>query len=280
MVSDMSFEQPGAGAPDYQPCRYGQSKLRFRGPKPRLDLPYIAFLGGAETFGRFLERPFVQQIGPRTGLSCLNLGCPNAGLDAFAQDRTVIDLARRARVRVLQVPSGQNLTNRFYRVHPRRNDRFLAATPLLQAMYSNIDFTEIHFNRHLLARLHDASPVNFATVRAELQNVWLARMRGLLSRLGDDTLLLWLRYAPDPDEKVDRRLGGEPLLVTPEMIAELARHASGVVEVPIIPAGPGGEMGEMHFGALEEPVAAHMLGPSMHALIARRLAHAILPLLK
>ena len=39
-----------------------------------------------------------------------------------------------ARLTVLQVTGAQNMSNRFYSVHPRRNDRFLKASPLLRAM--------------------------------------------------------------------------------------------------------------------------------------------------
>lgn len=35
----------GAGL-TYAPCRYGMSRILFRGPKRRLDTPYVAFVGG------------------------------------------------------------------------------------------------------------------------------------------------------------------------------------------------------------------------------------------
>jgi len=43
---------------DIEPCRYGYSRLTFRGPEPNLDASYIAFLGTTETVGPFLTRPF------------------------------------------------------------------------------------------------------------------------------------------------------------------------------------------------------------------------------
>ena len=39
-------------------CRYGASRLLVRGPKRALDQPYVAFLGGAETFAKETARPF------------------------------------------------------------------------------------------------------------------------------------------------------------------------------------------------------------------------------
>jgi uncharacterized protein DUF6473 len=54
----MTIDALGLGALDYLPCRYGNSKLLFRGPKRSLDEPYIAFIGGTETYGKFLAKPF------------------------------------------------------------------------------------------------------------------------------------------------------------------------------------------------------------------------------
>ena len=36
----------------------GPRKLLFRGPKRDLDQPFVAFLGGTNTYGKFIERPF------------------------------------------------------------------------------------------------------------------------------------------------------------------------------------------------------------------------------
>ena len=82
----MSFDALGAGALDYSPCRYGTSKLLFRGPQRRLDAPYVAFLGGTDTYGKFLKTPFPALVEQELGIDCINLGIPNAGIDVLAQD--------------------------------------------------------------------------------------------------------------------------------------------------------------------------------------------------
>ena len=48
----MAFERPGESPIEYQQCRYGYSKLLFRGPKRNLDVPFFAFVGGTETYPR------------------------------------------------------------------------------------------------------------------------------------------------------------------------------------------------------------------------------------
>ena len=44
----------------------------------------------------------------------------------FVNEPTVIDICSKALVTVVQLMGAQNTSNRFYAVHPRRNDRFLA----------------------------------------------------------------------------------------------------------------------------------------------------------
>ena len=143
----MTFEPPGDGALDYFPCRYGASRLVFRGPRRDLSLPYVSVLGGTETYGRYIADPYPTLVEVGQGLSLVNLGLQNAGLDAYLKDPDILAVASAARVAVVQVMGAQNLSNRFYAVHPRRNDRFLHPTPLLQRMFETIDFTEFHFTR-------------------------------------------------------------------------------------------------------------------------------------
>lgn len=276
----MSFELPGAGAPEELPCRYGASKMMCRGPRKSLDTPYVAFLGESETYGKFVDRPFVtlveQELSNR-GLNtpCVNLGSVNAGLDAYVHDPEILRLTAGARLAVIQVMGAQNLTNRFYRVHPRRNDRFLEASPLLASIYSEVDFTEFHFNKHLLSTLQSLSPERFQLVQEELQQAWVARMRLLLAALPRKPLLLWLRYQP----KSPSALGGDPLLINQTMIERLRPEVHAIVELSVKPASEAEGLDMMRFGPMQAPAAAHLIGPQTHRQIADHLTKAIAALL-
>ena len=116
----MAYEHLGAGALDYYPCRYGTSKLWFRGPSKALDQPYCAVIGGSETYGKFVERPYPDLFQDKTGYPVVNLGCVNAGADVFALDETVMDICKNAEITVIQLTGAQNISNRYYSVHPRR----------------------------------------------------------------------------------------------------------------------------------------------------------------
>ena len=275
MVGDMSFELTGANAPDDLPCRYGTSKLMCRGPRRTLDKPYVAFLGGSETYGKYVSQPFVALAEPDLGIDCVNLGSVNAGLDAFVQDPDILGIAQSARLTVIQVLGAQNLSNRLYRVHPRRNDRFLAASTMLSTIYRDVDFTEFHFNKHLLSTLKMLSPERFSIVQEELQQAWLNRMRLLISALDGRAVLLWLRY--DEDGVSNSGLGPEPFLVDQEMLDMLRSEVIGITEIRVAPAGKTGELADMQFGPMQAPAAEHLIGPAAHRDIAIQLQSVIRP---
>jgi len=277
----MTYDVLGPGPLDYLPCRYGASKLLFRGPRRNLEAPYVAFLGGTETYGKFIEQPYPALIEQATGRTCVNFGFPNAGIDVFAHDPFVAQAASEAEVTVLQVMGAQNMTNRFYSVHPRRNDRFVGASALLQTIYREVDFAEYHFNRHMLNHLMQLSPERFEAVRHELQQAWLARMRLMLGQIKGKTILLWLAdHAPHPENRQTvADLGADPLFVTREMLEEASQHATAVVQV-VSRKDPEAEPTEgMVFGQMEALAASEMLGPKAHGDAADALSAALLALL-
>lgn len=273
----MAYETLGEGALDYYPCRYGQSKLLFRGPKRKMDAPYVAVLGGTETYGKFIERPFVQMTEDALDHAVVNFGCVNAGIDVFVNDQTILDAASKAAVTVIQLTGAQNMSNRFYAVHPRRNDRFLRASNLLKTIYREVDFTDFNFTRHLLTTLHSVSLDKFAMVEQELKEAWVARMKTLISKIDGKIVLLWMAdHAPESCASCSID-GSDPLFVGEEMINELRPFVAEVVEVDVtadeIDAGRDG----LVFTDLEEPATRSMLGAVAHARVADALQQALRP---
>lgn len=247
----------------------------MRGPERSLDEPYVAVVGSTETYGKFVANPFCALAEESLGKPCINLGCANSGLDSFLGDRHVLDIASRADLAVVQVMSAHNLSNRFYRVHPRRNDRFLEPSELLKNTYEDVDFTEFSFNKHLVSTLNRISPERFAAVKSELKQAWLGRMNLMLRSLRQKPLLLWLRYQPHASGPGGTDLGDEPILVDREMLEEFATRIRGIVEVEVSRAGPSGEMDGMMFGPMQAPAAEHMIGPDSHRKIAAALTEVV-----
>lgn len=260
----MAFENPGAGALDYFPCSYAGSGLTFRGPPARLDQPYVAVLGGTASYGRFVQYPFPALLADRLGRVVVNLGLQNAGLDAYLNDETTLDILRQAAVVVMQVPGAQNHTNRYYSVHPRRNDRFLAGSAALRALYPRVDFTEFSFTRHLLSSLIAEDADRFGLVRRELRAVWQERMSALLSRLPPNAILLRLGHSAAPPGTVHPDLGVEPLFVDDRLLSRVRIRGAQVVDAAASQSALDQGIGEMFLNPTETVQAGLLPNPAFH----------------
>lgn len=271
---NMSYEKQGAGALDYLPCRYGNSKLLFRGPRRRVEGDYVAVLGGTDTYGKFIERPYAARLEDQLRMPVINLGCVNAGPDVYVNDPKVLDICAGARTTVIQVMGAHNMSNRFYAVHPRRNDRFLKASSLMKTVFRDLDCTEFHFTRHMLSSIKERWPDRFDIMVGELQDAWVARMSSLLSKIDGKTVLLWMSKN-SPDEEIvmdDPALGTDPLFVNRAMLEALRPLATDIVEVNLsIAASTAGTDG-MAFSDLEAPAAKEVLSVKAHQETADELA--------
>jgi len=271
----MLYDSIRSGTLDYSFYRYGRSKVQFRGPRPNLKKPYFAFLGSTETFGKFVPRPFPDILQERLGTVCANFSALNAGVEMYLKDPSILLMAAGAKATVIGVCGAHNLSNRFYMVHPRHNDRFLRPSKILRALYEGLDFSEIHYTRHLLATLFEADPTKFSKLVDELKSAWVARMKTLLEAAEGRTVLLWMSNNPPagPQEAVGASLSAinDPLLVDQEMMDELSPLATHVVECVASPADLANSCAGMVFEEADAPAAAQMPGQAFHREVADRL---------
>ncbi|GGX44964.1 hypothetical protein GCM10007385_11160 [Tateyamaria omphalii] len=207
------------------------------------------------------------------GITCVNFGSLNGGVDVFATDPYLRKVSGMAQTTVIQITSPRNMSNRFYRVHPRRNDRFVEASSLLRAIYREVDFAEFNFTNHLLNRLYLLSPERFEAVVEELQTAWVARMRLVLSQIPGRTVLLWAsRQTPEASAN---DLDADLALVSRGMIQKVSELATDYVEAVIsdeaVDAGTEG----MVFSEMDAPAARTMPGPVAH----HEIAQALVPIL-
>lgn len=264
----MSYDPHRAGL-DYYPCYYGGSKIVFRGPAVPLDAPYTAVIGGSEVFGKFVEDPFTDQLAERTGRRVVNLGVMNAGLDAFVLDEGLLRVLARAEIVVVQATGAHNISNRFYTVHPRRNDRFLKASRLLTDLYRDVDFSDFSFTRHMLITLRRTCPDRFKRLQAEVSSAWGARMRLLLDRIPGKRILLHI------EDGKDRGLGPEPVFVTVEMLTDLEGAFDSVVQCDVTGDAREARLDDMVFVDTERETALWMLSTDAHERIAVALARVV-----
>lgn len=259
----MTFAYAGDGSLDYFPCRYGRSKLLFRGPGQQVKGDYVAVLGGTETYGKFVPAPYPALIGGAGPV--INLGGVNTGPDAWLNDPAVLDLIAGARATVVQMTPAQNLSNRFYTVHPRRNDRFVAASPLLRSVYPAVDFTEFAFTGHLMRALRAAAADRFQIVLAEVQAAWAARMASLLRMVGGRKILLWMGATAPAAAATD------PMLITAPMVTRLAQLADHCLIATPSPQAVAQGTGGMIYPVTEQAAAAALPNPLFHAEVAAAL---------
>ena len=270
----MSFEGRSESSIDYHPCRYRQSKILFRGPGRKVGKGHIVFIGGTETYGKYVAEPFSELLEDELDVSCINLGAVNAGIDAFLAEPAVLEICNCAETVVVQTLGAHNMSNRFYSVHSRRNDRFLKASALLKAVYKDVDFTEYSFTRHMLSALKLASDDRFSTLESELKTAWSSRMELLLSKITAKKILL--HVSTEHSENNEPRIfGPDPLFVDDQMVEKL----SGLVDETVslkIPEPMVRETGGMVFPTFEKPAAMQIIGPEVHELLCEKL----LPFLK
>lgn len=267
-----------SGALDYFPCRYGASRAVFRGPQRDLTCPYVAVLGGSATFGKYVAHPYPALVEAALGCPVANLGGLNAGPDFYLTDPAALDIAARAEVAVVQVTGAEALSNPFYSVHSRRNDRFLAATPALRALFPQVDFTDIHFTRHLLQVLERSNPAACATVVATLKETWLSRMGQLLSQLPKRRVLLWLADAAPPETTLG--LEPAPPFIDRAMLDALRFAVDEVVIATPSPRACSLAPLDMTYPETEAALAACLPGAAMHAEVAAELAPVVTGLLE
>lgn len=260
--------QAGAGALDYFPCRYGLSRSVFRGPERDLSGSYVVALGGSPTFGKYVAVPYPTLLEAATGHPVANLGGLNAGADFYLSDPAALRVASRARVAVIQITGADATSNPFYTVHVRRNDRFLSATPALRVLYPEVDFTEIHFTRHLLLVLKRTNARHFALVCAGLRANWLAKMRQLLAHLPTRRVLLWMADCRPPEEASDLDPAFGPLLIDRPLLSALGPAVTTLVEAVPSPAARAEGLARMQFPQTEVTQAIHLPGSAVHDEVA------------
>lgn len=276
----MKQDAMGRSGPDYALCRYGLSRMTFRGPQKRLTEKYVAFLGSTETFGKFLDQPFPDRVEERLGVTAVNFGAVNAGVDLYARDQTIMAACHDAAATVIQVAGVQNNTNRFYSVHPRRNDRFLRPSAALETLYPDIDFANFAFTRHLLLALEQKSDDRFQLVRSELQDHWVDRMRSFLRHVAGPKVLLWFAEHAPPLHTVGQDvMHADPLFVSRDMIDAVRASVDDVAIVVPDLCPPSERCASLHYHPMEQTAAEAMLGGPAHDEAALAVSAVLAPLL-
>jgi len=258
---DMEHDRFKRGALEYYFYSFGKSKTRFRGPRQKIGGDYNVFLGASETFGKFIPKTYPQILEGVLGRTCINFAAHNAGVEMYLRDPSVLLACADARVTVVAVTGAHNISNRFYSVHPRHNDRFVRASDMLKMLYRDVEFTDIHYTRHLLANLRKSDEMKYGLVLTELRAAWTARMKTLLEMIDGKTILLWMSEHVPAQEDEDI-CGADPLFVDQSMLDQLSPLVTKVVEC-VVPRPENALVG-MVFDEADRAMAENLPGTALH----------------
>jgi len=204
--------------------RFGRSRQIFRGIRPDMRNPYIAFIGGSEPFGKYVRVPFPKRVQQKLHETCVNWGTPGAGPGFFLKDPVLLEACCNARVCVIQAMDPIALSNRMYSVFPRRNLRLRNVSGTLRLLFPTIHFDDYKYVPAMIRKLVATDPEAYKVVLVEQKSAWIARTMELLEAIETPKILLWITR-----ETLDPSVG----VLSKEMIDLVAHQVDRVVVCPI-----------------------------------------------
>jgi hypothetical protein len=135
------------------------------------------------------------------------------------------------------------------------------------ALYPEIDFAEISFTGHLIARLCAVDNDRFELVRKQLAATWTRRMKSLVGQANGPVILLWFASRAPQNASTGIRSASHPAFVSRKMIEGLRPYVSEIIEV----VAERRTMDGMQFAPLDAVAAEEMLGIAAHEAAAKAL---------
>jgi hypothetical protein len=105
------YQTQDANIIDYE--LYPFDDIELRGPKTNHP-NYIAYIGAAQTFGRYCKKPFPSIIGERLNIGTLNFGFGGMGPTYFLNNTAIMDTVNKAELVVVQVLSARSISNSIF----------------------------------------------------------------------------------------------------------------------------------------------------------------------
>ncbi len=229
----MSYQAADREVIDYRLTRLPGTNFMVRAPLPsQLDggVPFVCALGAAQTFGRFAERPFLNLLGEKLGISTLNLGTAGAGPKHYLQRPKVLEIVNQSSLVILQVMSGRSVSNSYFENVNAGSLRPWSAPKDEKPRHAETVYSELfeakgeEFIRALLVE-----------TRRNYVNSYIELLRAIkapvllfwFSRRGTDYTEL---YAHGVDRAAGGFLGEFPQLINTDIVKKLRSHVKYFVE--------------------------------------------------
>lgn len=218
----IGYQQTDAHIIDYELYQLPGIRCHFRGPPITSD-QYVACVGAAQTFGRFVSTPFPRLISRALGVDALNLGRGGAGPTFPLSNPKLLDYINRARIVIVQVLSGRSQSNSLFRIlgHGMRGINLVDGREVTaDEFYTWL----VNQDARLARKIIDETRENYVLAMAELLNA-----------IKPPKILFWFSMrSPEYSEQLSLpvwRLWGEfPQLVNRTMIEQLRDLADIYIE--------------------------------------------------
>jgi Domain of unknown function (DUF6473) len=250
---------------------YGMVQLHgewFRGPLDQ-GPDSIAWLGAAQTFGRYVTEPVPAIVGRRLGLGTLNLGSGGKGPDYFLLRPELLEEVNRCRVAVVQIMSARGSDNSIF-----KSERGGASGVRLDTGTKEPKALTVVTDLIAQGKVREARRL----VR-ESQQAYVESMLRLLKSVKTPKVLFWFSYRNPPLALTGFRRTLEifPHLVHRGMVNELRPSADGYAAVSSRAGIPQVLLDEE---GNRVAVNHYYPSPEMHRLAADRLTGPVRELLR
>lgn len=178
----------------------------FRGPAVDRTKPYIACIGAAQMFGRFVERPMTALLAERLGVQVLNLGIGGAGPRLFASPH-YLELVNGAELVVVQVLAGRSEGNS--RFDNSKSGRIWGTRVS--------DKKEMRFEQFLTELVETESTEVVKSVVQETRDNYVRSYAALREKIERPAVLLWWSHRT-PEYEADYTSAGILLNRFPQLI--------------------------------------------------------------
>jgi hypothetical protein len=211
---------------DYQLWRLKGTSLDLRGPGPAdLTSRYFVALGAAQTFGRFVPRPYVSILQDCLAIPGINMGASGAGASFFLRDPIILETLKNAEFVILQVMSGRSVENSEFELGVNQGT--------LRRRNRKGDFVFAEYAYRQL--LSEAEVEKLVRIRAETRHRYIEEMISLLQLIKSPTTLLWFSTRPpeynENASDIGGYLGDFPHFINRSVIEQIAPYADAYVEI-------------------------------------------------
>jgi hypothetical protein len=230
----------------------------------------IVCLGSAATFGRFIRRPFPEQIG------AANYAFGGARPDTFSSEPLLLAKLGKSEVTIIEATSARGYANDVFEPVGRLNNRM----KLTEAGAKHREFEtlpEMFFVDRIWERLFALNQHLAMEIVARNQQTWLQDMQMLIKNCKKPIVLYFAQQDP-PSEVQTKEQYRFPHLVTDRMLEALDAEVVRVVSsqgIPFSLRDDNGNLVPLMKGWQDPTQNSYYPSQEMHDLVAEELLHRI-----